>query len=166
MFIDPECIPTNELPATVGHPFYQRLNQVLEEHAFDAFVEAQFPLAVDRVLRKYRLGMTHCVPIMVSRRIVCGSAAPSWPFALRRSPFARTSVELQRTQSTTSHSSKTSRCTAVSRVLSGTRRVGTFPLNSPSCQEAVDPHQRLRFGVASSQTREALPQFDVRSVNR
>jgi transposase len=34
-------IPTNELPATGGHPFYQRLNQVLDEHAFDTFVEAQ-----------------------------------------------------------------------------------------------------------------------------
>ena len=34
-------IPTNELPATGGHPFYQRLNRVLDEHAFDAFVEAQ-----------------------------------------------------------------------------------------------------------------------------
>jgi len=34
-------IATNELPKTGGHPFYQRLNQVLEEHAFDAFVEAQ-----------------------------------------------------------------------------------------------------------------------------
>jgi transposase len=34
-------IPTNELPTTAGHPFYQRLNQVLDEQAFDAFVEAQ-----------------------------------------------------------------------------------------------------------------------------
>jgi transposase len=34
-------IPTNELPATGGHPFYQRLNRVFDEHAFDAFVEAQ-----------------------------------------------------------------------------------------------------------------------------
>ena len=34
-------IATNELPPTGGHPFYQRLNQVLDEHAFDAFVEAQ-----------------------------------------------------------------------------------------------------------------------------
>src|SRR5215203_143024 len=34
-------IATNELPRTGGHPFYQRLNQVLEAHAFDAFVEAQ-----------------------------------------------------------------------------------------------------------------------------
>ncbi len=34
-------IATNELPSTGGHPFYQRLNRVLDEHAFDAFVEAQ-----------------------------------------------------------------------------------------------------------------------------
>jgi transposase len=34
-------IATNELPATGGHPFYQRLNQVLDTHAFDEFVEAQ-----------------------------------------------------------------------------------------------------------------------------
>ena len=29
------------LPVTGGHPFYQRLNQVLDTHAFDACVEAQ-----------------------------------------------------------------------------------------------------------------------------
>jgi transposase len=29
------------LPLTGGHPFYQRLNQVLDAHAFDEFVEAQ-----------------------------------------------------------------------------------------------------------------------------
>jgi transposase len=34
-------IATNELPRTGGHPFYQRLNQVLDAHAFDEFVEAQ-----------------------------------------------------------------------------------------------------------------------------
>ena len=34
-------VATNELPVTGGHPFYQRLNQVLDRHAFDAFVEAQ-----------------------------------------------------------------------------------------------------------------------------
>src|SRR5579883_2572753 len=31
----------SELPRTVAHPFYQRLNQVLEERGFDAFVEEQ-----------------------------------------------------------------------------------------------------------------------------
>jgi transposase len=34
-------IATTDLPATGGHPFYQRLNQVLDAHGFDAFVEAQ-----------------------------------------------------------------------------------------------------------------------------
>ncbi len=34
-------IATNELPPTGGHPVYQRLNQVLDAHAFDEFVEAQ-----------------------------------------------------------------------------------------------------------------------------
>jgi transposase len=34
-------IATNELPRTGGHPFYQRLNQVLDTHEFDAFVEGQ-----------------------------------------------------------------------------------------------------------------------------
>jgi transposase len=34
-------IATNELPPTGGHPFYQRLNRVLDEHAFDEFVEGQ-----------------------------------------------------------------------------------------------------------------------------
>ena len=34
-------IATNELPVTGGHPFYQRLNQVLDAQGFDEFVEAQ-----------------------------------------------------------------------------------------------------------------------------
>ena len=34
-------IAAHELPATGGHPFYQRLNQVLDQHGFDDFVEAQ-----------------------------------------------------------------------------------------------------------------------------
>jgi transposase len=34
-------IATTELPATGGHPFYQRLNQVLDTHGFDDFVEGQ-----------------------------------------------------------------------------------------------------------------------------
>jgi transposase len=34
-------IATNELPTTGGHPFFQRLNQVLDTHGFDDFVEAQ-----------------------------------------------------------------------------------------------------------------------------
>jgi transposase len=34
-------IAANELPPTGGHPFYLRLNQILDTHAFDDFVEAQ-----------------------------------------------------------------------------------------------------------------------------
>ena len=34
-------IAANELPPTGGHPFYQRLNQILDAHGFDDFVEAQ-----------------------------------------------------------------------------------------------------------------------------
>lgn len=34
-------VSTTDLPTTAGHPFYARLNQVLAEHGFDDFVEAQ-----------------------------------------------------------------------------------------------------------------------------
>ena len=34
-------IAVNDLPVTGGHPFYRRLNQVLETHGFDVFVETQ-----------------------------------------------------------------------------------------------------------------------------
>ena len=34
-------IATSDLPATGGHPFYQWLNRILDDHAFDDFVEAQ-----------------------------------------------------------------------------------------------------------------------------
>jgi len=34
-------VPTTELPIAASHPFYRRLNQLLREHDFDDFVEAQ-----------------------------------------------------------------------------------------------------------------------------
>ena len=34
-------VPTVDLPKGAGHPFYERLNRVLDEAGFDAFVEAQ-----------------------------------------------------------------------------------------------------------------------------
>jgi len=34
-------IAHTELPRTVGHPFYERLNQLLEERGFDEFVESE-----------------------------------------------------------------------------------------------------------------------------
>jgi transposase len=36
---EPIWIPHTELPQAVAHPFYERLNQVLEERGFDDFVE-------------------------------------------------------------------------------------------------------------------------------
>ena len=33
-------VATQKLPRSPGHPFYERLNQVLEKAGFDAFVEA------------------------------------------------------------------------------------------------------------------------------
>ena len=34
-------VPTADLPKSAGHPFYERLNRVLDDSAFDAFVEGQ-----------------------------------------------------------------------------------------------------------------------------
>jgi transposase len=66
-------IPSCAVARPVGHPFYQRLNQLLAEHDFDRFVEGQcqgfyaavmgrpglapgiyFRAAAGRVLRRYR----------------------------------------------------------------------------------------------------------------
>ncbi len=37
----PMWVATTDLPRSVAHPFYDRLNRLLEEADFDAFVEAQ-----------------------------------------------------------------------------------------------------------------------------
>ena len=34
-------VASSDLPCSAGHPFYERLNRVLDEAGFDAFVEAQ-----------------------------------------------------------------------------------------------------------------------------
>ncbi len=34
-------VATADLPTSVGHPFYARLNRVLDDAGFDSFVEAQ-----------------------------------------------------------------------------------------------------------------------------
>jgi transposase len=36
-----KSVPTTELPTAASHPFYRRLNQLLHEHGFDDFAEAQ-----------------------------------------------------------------------------------------------------------------------------
>ena len=37
----PMWVPTADLPKSAGHPFYERLNRVLDDAGFAAFVEAQ-----------------------------------------------------------------------------------------------------------------------------
>ena len=37
----PMWIPTTDLPVSPGHPFYARLNTILDEAGFDRFAEAQ-----------------------------------------------------------------------------------------------------------------------------
>jgi hypothetical protein len=39
----PMCVATQGLPGSAAHPFYTRLNQILDEHAFDAYVEELYP---------------------------------------------------------------------------------------------------------------------------
>ena len=34
-------VAVSELPKSVSHPFYEKLNRLLGEHGFDEFVEAQ-----------------------------------------------------------------------------------------------------------------------------
>ena len=34
-------VAVSELPRSVSHPFYEKLNRLLAEHGFDEFVEAQ-----------------------------------------------------------------------------------------------------------------------------
>ena len=34
-------VATSDLPTSPGHPFYQRLNLILESHGFDRFVEGR-----------------------------------------------------------------------------------------------------------------------------
>jgi len=48
-------IATQDLARTEGHPFYERLNQVLKEHRFDAFVER-------RCLKFYKEGGRPSIP--------------------------------------------------------------------------------------------------------
>ena len=37
-------MPTQKLPLSPGHPFYERLNHVLEKTGFDAFLDEIWPL--------------------------------------------------------------------------------------------------------------------------
>lgn len=60
-------IATSDLARSPGHPFYERLNRLLAEHSFDAFVEAQ-------CLRFYaeRLGRPSLPPAVYFRLLLIG----------------------------------------------------------------------------------------------
>ena len=95
------CGSAADLPTSAAHPFYQRVNPLLDAHDFDDFVEAQcqpfyaetmgrpslppgdlFPAAVGRLLRRAGLGTRHRVAgrrfaglARFSRASLCGRAA-------------------------------------------------------------------------------------------
>ena len=41
-------IATAELPRSAGHPFYERMNELLEEAGFDGFVEERWFIGVEQ----------------------------------------------------------------------------------------------------------------------
>ena len=76
-------VPTADLPKSAGHPFYERLNRVLDEAGFDAFVEAQCAsfyadgvgrpsLAPGRYFRLLKIGYFECLD---SERAIAWRAA-------------------------------------------------------------------------------------------
>ena len=83
-------IATTDLPITAAHPFYGRLNQILDDAGFDAFVEAQCaPFYADTVGRPslapgryFRLLLIGYFEGLDSERAIAWRAADS--FALRR----------------------------------------------------------------------------------
>src|SRR6516165_11158390 len=60
-------IPVSELPRSASHPFYEHLNQILDEHDFDSFVE-------DRCRRFYATarGRPGLVPGIYFRLLLVG----------------------------------------------------------------------------------------------
>ena len=60
-------IAAGELPRSAGHPFYQRLNALLDEHGFDPFVEALCPK-----FYAPRLGRPSLTPGLYFRSLLIG----------------------------------------------------------------------------------------------
>ncbi len=78
-------VPTSDLPRSAAHPFYQRLNRILDDTGFDAFVEAQCaPFYADGVGRPslapgryFRLLMLGYFEGLDSERAIAWRAADS-----------------------------------------------------------------------------------------
>lgn len=83
-------IATSDLPMTAAHPFYDRLNRILDDAKFDAFVEAQCATFYAETLgrpslapgRYFRLLLIGYFEGLDSERAIAWRAADS--FALRR----------------------------------------------------------------------------------
>lgn len=83
-------IATSDLPITAAHPFYDRLNRILDDAKFDAFVEAQCATFYAETLgrpslapgRYFRLLLIGYFEGLDSERAIAWRAADS--FALRR----------------------------------------------------------------------------------
>ena len=93
-------VATQDLPRSAAHPFYTRLNQILDEHDFDGFVEGLcqrfyaddgpagaaagplFPAAADRLFRRLGRGARHRV---AGGRFVCAArVSRAWCCRRRR----------------------------------------------------------------------------------
>ena len=58
-------IPTSDLPRRAAHPFYRRLNRILDEAGFNAFVEAQCTKFYAPVLGRPSLAPGRCVRLLL-----------------------------------------------------------------------------------------------------
>jgi transposase len=60
-------IPTAEIPSTPAHPFYRRLNEVLDSHGFDAFAEEHC-----REFYSEKMGRPSLAPAVYFRTLLIG----------------------------------------------------------------------------------------------
>ena len=60
-------VPTAEIPTTPAHPFYRKLNEVLNDHGFDAFVEARC-----REFYSEKMGRPSLAPTVYFRTLLTG----------------------------------------------------------------------------------------------
>ena len=78
-------VATQDLPRSAAHPFYTRLNQILDEHDFDGFVEGAVPSNSTRTMgrpglppgRYFRLLLIGYFEGLDSERAIAWRAADS-----------------------------------------------------------------------------------------
>ena len=73
-------VTTTDLPTAASHSFYRRLNQLLREHGFDDFVEAQcassrFPPASASLTAGHNRGSINAPNVMLCMPIGGGASA-------------------------------------------------------------------------------------------